>query len=58
MSARQNAIVGLLGMLVLAGLCRADTPAVTNSSETNRIQNLAGTWKLACDPRNEGKNLK
>ena len=25
--------------------------------QTNRVQNLAGTWKLACDPRNEGKRL-
>ena len=58
MSARQNTIVGLMGTLVFAGLCRADTPAVTNSSESNRIQNLAGMWKLTCDPRNDGKNLK
>ncbi|MBN2295800.1 MAG: beta galactosidase jelly roll domain-containing protein [Pirellulales bacterium] len=58
MSTRQNALIGLIGTLVLAGLCRADMPTVTNSNETNRIQSLNGTWKLATDPRNEGKKLK
>lgn len=58
MPVSQNMFLGLIGTLVLAGLCRADAPAVTNASESNRIQNLSGMWKLAGDPRNEGKSRK
>lgn len=58
MPAKQNMLLGVMGTLVFAVLCRADTPAVTNGSESNRIQNLSGMWKLAGDPRNEGKSLK
>ena len=30
----------------------------SNTEQTNRIQNLSVGWKLACDPANQGKQLK